>query len=139
MMEPPPEGTPPMVILACGTVILWSAAEVVSPHDASEDVNSRIQELFAAGVDRLWVVYPRARTVQDWSDSVSVRILHATDVLEGEPQLLPPCRLPSPGPRRRRGGSRCSFRRRARRRRCGPGRIRALMAVGWSGHATGSG
>ncbi|MEW6282644.1 MAG: Uma2 family endonuclease, partial [Candidatus Eremiobacterota bacterium] len=64
------------------------AVEVVSPHDTSREVEEKVQEYLRAGVKRVWVLYPRSRTVHVFSSDGGCRVLQAADVLE-DPELLP--------------------------------------------------
>ena len=48
------------------------AAEVVSPNDTSSEVEARVRDFLQAGVEEVWVLYPRTRTVhryrQGWAE-----------------------------------------------------------------------
>lgn len=69
------------------------AIEVVSPNDLIEELMDKIDEYFRAGVELVWVVYPRHRLVHVYESWSSVRVLGPADSLEGGP-VLPGFRLP---------------------------------------------
>jgi Uma2 family endonuclease len=69
------------------------AVEGVSPTNNWTDLDDKVTEYFAAGVELLWVVYPGADRVYAYSSPNSVRILNRTDVLDAVP-VLPDFRLP---------------------------------------------
>ena len=69
------------------------AVEVVSPTNGMTEVLQKVQEYFDAKVQRVWVVLPQQRQVYAFSSPTQVRILTATDELEGE-AVLPGLRLP---------------------------------------------
>ena len=70
---------------------------VVSPNDRWQDIREKIEEYFAIGVDRVWVVVPATRGVLVYESSTSLRQLREGVVLEGEGVLegfkLPVARL----------------------------------------------
>lgn len=45
------------------------AVEVISPEDTSAEMEARVREFLTAGVDEIWVVYPRTRTVHRFRPS----------------------------------------------------------------------
>jgi Uma2 family endonuclease len=59
------------------------AVEVVSPTNMSEEMEDRILEYFAAGVELVWIVYPRQRRVYVYESPTRLRILTERDELEG--------------------------------------------------------
>ena len=59
------------------------AIEVTSPSDIIEDLMDKIEEYFAAGVRRVWVVYPKQSKVYDYESPSKLRILQPGEVLEG--------------------------------------------------------
>jgi Uma2 family endonuclease len=63
------------------------AVEVVSPSNTAEEIADKIDDYFAAGVQRVWVIYPRQRWVYVYESPTQVRILRGTDELEGDPVL----------------------------------------------------
>jgi Uma2 family endonuclease len=57
--------------------------EVVSPNDTWIEVDEKIALWLAAGVRTVWLVNPRARTVAVYDLSGDIRLLKATDTLDG--------------------------------------------------------
>lgn len=68
------------------------AVEIISKHNKANEVQTKIEEYFEAGVDQVWVVYPRQRKVMVYDGLKAVRVLDENDVLEGG-TLLPGFRL----------------------------------------------
>jgi Uma2 family endonuclease len=64
------------------------AIEVISPSNTANEVVRKIAEYFAAGVRRVWVVYPEAEQVHDYASPTSVTILARADRLDGG-EVLP--------------------------------------------------
>jgi len=60
------------------------AVEVVSPTDLASDVDEKANDYIRAGVDLVWVVFPRTRLVHVYRRSGSRDILGPDDVLSGE-------------------------------------------------------
>jgi len=79
--------------VAAWDVIPDLAVEVNSPSNKANDIISKIDEYFRAGVQRVWVIYPNARTVYLYESPSEVKILRAGDTLDGAP-LLPGFVLP---------------------------------------------
>jgi len=69
------------------------AVETISPTNLSWAMLEKVTEYFQAGVERVWVVYPRQRVVYVYESATTVRILTAADTLDGGP-VLPDFRLP---------------------------------------------
>lgn len=69
------------------------AVEVVSPNDIAEDLQEKIEEYFQAGVQLVWIVYPRRRVVHIYEGPLRIRGLSRSEVLEGG-TVLPGFRLP---------------------------------------------
>ncbi|MBY0527496.1 MAG: Uma2 family endonuclease [Gemmataceae bacterium] len=69
------------------------AIEVVSPNDPAEDLLEKIEEYFRAGVEQVWVVYPRRRMVHVYDSLTQIRGLTRSDALEGG-SVLPGFKLP---------------------------------------------
>jgi Uma2 family endonuclease len=67
------------------------AVEVVSPHDAAEDVSAKVAEFQSVGVPLIWVVYPGTRRVivHRLPSNPAGRIseLTETDTIQGEDVL----------------------------------------------------
>jgi Uma2 family endonuclease len=58
--------------------------EVTSPADRWQDVRQKLEEYFAIGVQRVWIVEPDKRTMLVYSASVDVRAYREGDILIGE-------------------------------------------------------
>ena len=69
------------------------AIEVVSPHDYAEDLWEKIAEYFNAGVQLVWVVFPRQQFVYAYESFGQIRILTKSDTLQGG-VVLPGFSLP---------------------------------------------
>ncbi len=69
------------------------AIEVISPPNTADEVQDERLEYFLAGVQQVWVIYPRKREARIWSSPTQVRILTADQALDGG-DLLPGFRLP---------------------------------------------
>lgn len=61
--------------------------EIMSPTNTWEEVRRKIEEYFAIGVERVWIVEPENRAVQVYQSPDAVHTLSSTDVLEGEGML----------------------------------------------------
>jgi len=59
------------------------AVEVVSPTNPAEGVVEKIAEYFQAGVQLVWVVFPRRRQVYVYESPTRIRVLTETDELDG--------------------------------------------------------
>lgn len=68
------------------------AVEVVSPNDLFEDVLAKVLEYFRVGVGQVWIIIPAHRRVYVYTSPTDVRILTASQELEGG-TLLPGFRL----------------------------------------------
>jgi Uma2 family endonuclease len=69
------------------------AIEVISPSNTAEEVFAKIREYFEAGVELVWVIYPRQRSLCVHKSQEVSRTLSATDELDGG-TVLPGFRLP---------------------------------------------
>jgi len=69
------------------------AVEIMSPTDLAEDLLEKIEEYFRAGVELVWVVYPRRRTIHVYDSLTKIRVVTRTDELDGG-KVLPDFRLP---------------------------------------------
>jgi Uma2 family endonuclease len=58
--------------------------EVVSPTDRWSDVQTKIEEYLAIGVDCVWVVDPAAHSVRVYRAGALVTRLESGDILRGE-------------------------------------------------------
>lgn len=69
------------------------AVEVVSPNDVFQDVLAKMREYFRLGVKQVWIVLPVDQEIYVYNSPKDLRILTATDELDGG-TLLPGLRLP---------------------------------------------
>ena len=69
------------------------AIEVISPTNLASDVLVKVGEYFHAGVERVWVIYPRDEQIYVYDSPTKVRILTRADRLE-ESSILPGLSLP---------------------------------------------
>lgn len=67
-------------------------AEVISPNDLAEDLESKTEDYLRAGIPRIWVVNPVTQTVRVIRGDGSGTYLRVGDTLEGE-DILPGFRL----------------------------------------------
>ncbi len=79
-------------------VIPWDmvpdiAVEVISESNSAYEVQEKIQEYFAAGVLRVWVVYPEQAQVYIYSSPEQIHVVSNGQELDGG-DLLPGFRLP---------------------------------------------
>ena len=66
--------------------------EVVSPNDAAEEIQDKLNDYRRAGVQLIWFVYPSSQTVNVYMPNTA-RTLGAGDTLDGE-DVLPGFTLP---------------------------------------------
>ncbi len=69
------------------------AVEVVSPNDQAEDLRIKVKEYFQAGVQQVWVIYPKLALVDVYQSVGAMCSRGRGEELEGEP-VLPELRLP---------------------------------------------
>jgi Uma2 family endonuclease len=69
------------------------AIEVVSPSNLANEVMEKIEDYFLAGVQRVWVIYPKINKLYDYDSPTSVRILTPDNLLEGG-DILPRLQVP---------------------------------------------
>jgi Uma2 family endonuclease len=71
------------------------AIEVVSPTNAAVHVQAKIQEYFEAGVNGVWVIYPRQKKIHIYASAspAQIQVLQLGDELDGG-ELIPGFRLP---------------------------------------------
>ena len=69
------------------------AIEVISPTNGANEIIEKIDDYFACGVRRVWVVYPLFAKFYDYDSPTSVHILTRFDILDGG-QVLPGFQLP---------------------------------------------
>jgi Uma2 family endonuclease len=60
------------------------AVEVVSPSDAPDDIQEKIEQYFGAGARMVWVVYPKTRSVARYRSLHELQVLRGQEVLDGE-------------------------------------------------------
>lgn len=80
----PPEGDP----VGIWTIAPDLAVEIISPNDLIEEVEAKIHDYFAAGVQQVWQVSPQFQTVTIYDSPTKATILQAGDELTS-PALLP--------------------------------------------------
>jgi Uma2 family endonuclease len=85
-----PDGPP---VRGHQTVAPELAVEVVSPGDDAGELNRKVAEYLAGGVQLIWVVYPETRTVDVLRVSGNNSRLTDADTLSGE-DVLPGFELP---------------------------------------------
>jgi len=61
--------------------------EIVSPTDRWRAVRDKIEEYFAIGVERVWIVEPEAKTILVYRTPVDLIKLTQNDILQGEGAL----------------------------------------------------
>lgn len=69
------------------------AVEVASAHELIEELLTKIDEYFRSGVRQVWVIHPRWRLLYIYDSWTSVRVLTASDELDGG-GVLPGFKLP---------------------------------------------
>jgi len=74
-------------------VVPTLAIEVLSPHDVSTEVEGKVLEYFAHGVQAVWVVHPEHRRVYCYSAANETTILDEQSTLTGG-ELLPGLTIP---------------------------------------------
>jgi Uma2 family endonuclease len=67
--------------------------EVVSPNDLADELETKVEEYFQAGVSMVWVIYPRHERVYAYSSATQLRRLTRADTLDGG-TVLPGFALP---------------------------------------------
>lgn len=67
--------------------------EVVSPNDKADEVETKVEEYFNAGVPMVWVVYPRHERVYVYDSPTQIRRFRKSDTLDGG-AVLPGLQLP---------------------------------------------
>jgi Uma2 family endonuclease len=61
--------------------------EIISPDDRWQEMQQKIKDYFAIGVQRVWIVEPEARTVLVYRSSTEMHQFSAGDTLVGEGML----------------------------------------------------
>jgi len=68
---------------AAWNVVPDLAVEAISPSNLAEDVEEKLDEYFAAGVRRVWVIYPRSRKLHDHTSATNCTRIPADGVVDG--------------------------------------------------------
>ena len=63
------------------------AVEIVSPGDAASEIQNKVQDYLAYGVQLVWIVYPQQHLVIVYYPDGTSRTLRDTDMLMGEPVI----------------------------------------------------
>jgi Uma2 family endonuclease len=69
------------------------AVEIISPTNGANEILGKVEDYFACGVQRVWVIYPLFAKVYDYASATSVRILTRAENLSGG-DVLPGFDLP---------------------------------------------
>lgn len=69
------------------------AVEILSPYDTVENIDEKIDDYLAVGVQLVWVIDPRHRTVEIFRPGAEPELVNVTQELSGEPHL-PGFRVP---------------------------------------------
>ena len=69
------------------------AVEVISPNDGYSEIERKVAEYLAAGVQLIWVIDPPTKTVRIQRPDGSISHLDETDILDGE-HVVPGFRCP---------------------------------------------
>ncbi len=69
------------------------AVEVVSPNDAAEELDEKLEDYERAGIPLVWVVFPKSRTVKVYRGDGSFLRVREEDMLSGE-DIIPGFRCP---------------------------------------------
>jgi Uma2 family endonuclease len=69
------------------------AVEIISRTNQSDDVEAKLEDYFRAGVQLVWVIYPRFRRIYVYESLTHVKVLLENEDLVGDP-ALPGFRLP---------------------------------------------
>ncbi len=69
------------------------AVEILSPSNTTDEIARKRQEYFARGSQLVWIVDPRARTVEVFTSPTTSTLLQEADTLIGDP-VLPGFTLP---------------------------------------------
>jgi Uma2 family endonuclease len=64
------------------------AVEIISPSETAAEIAHKVRQYLHAGVEMVWVLYPRDRTIHVFESLHRARILEAEEMLEA-PSLLP--------------------------------------------------
>jgi Uma2 family endonuclease len=68
------------------------AVEVLSPSDTFGVLEDKLTKLFAEGTQRMWLIYPRSRTVHVHRSVLDATVLSTSDTLDGE-NIIPGFKL----------------------------------------------
>jgi Uma2 family endonuclease len=70
-----------------------AAIEIFSPSNTIEDMDTRIENFFASGVQLVWVVHPKSKQIYVYESTKNCKILEIGDALDGG-KVLPGFSLP---------------------------------------------
>jgi len=63
------------------------AVEILSPSDAQEEINEKVDTYLGAGVALVWVIDPHHRTVEIFRPTAEPELVNAQQELSAEPEL----------------------------------------------------
>ena len=63
------------------------AVEILSPSDAQEDIDEKVDLLLATGVKIVWVVNPRFRTINVYRPDAEPELFNERQEITAEPHL----------------------------------------------------
>ena len=69
------------------------AVEVISPTDKAFDIQEKLNEYFAAGVQQVWHIYSNVERIYIFTAPTAVRVITRADELTGDP-AVPGFRMP---------------------------------------------
>ena len=75
------------------TVVPNLAVEVISPSNTADEIQAKLQDYFRAGVELVWVVYPRQQQIYVYTSPSKVTILERAGDVDGG-SVLPGFKLP---------------------------------------------
>lgn len=84
-------GSVPVEQRSCEPIANWVpdlAVEILSPSNRPQEMERKLIEYFAAGVQRVWYVDPATRQVRDYHAADSLTVLSEDQILDGG-ELLP--------------------------------------------------
>jgi Uma2 family endonuclease len=69
------------------------AIEAISKNDAAEEIQDKLEEYFAVGVQLVWVIYPKQRLIYMYKSPTRPKVLSEEQQLDGG-SVLPGFKLP---------------------------------------------
>lgn len=82
------EAPPPETDIEAWHVVPNLAVEVVSKSNTADEIAEKVKEYLAAGVELVWVIYPRQRQAHVFRPQGALQVLEENEELQGE-QVLP--------------------------------------------------